>query len=188
MRGFMRSVWLLNPTTPSAGAGAAAQVPTQCLSLGKATLHSSALVSNPAATVASTAMDSCGIVKVSGSSNRQTTQAELSVAARRLVGRHSVAIAPQQFFHCPDAAWVTAGLAIDLRVLAPDIPAARRFALAAGMAQPERDELRAARLGIGTQGVLRPALRKRGACGGRQRKGDDSENRRPQGGGHAPAL
>ena len=34
MRGFMRSVWLLNPTTPSAGAGAAAQVPTQCLSLG----------------------------------------------------------------------------------------------------------------------------------------------------------
>jgi hypothetical protein len=31
----MRSVWLLNPTTPSAGAGAAAQVPTQCLSLGK---------------------------------------------------------------------------------------------------------------------------------------------------------
>src|SRR5215469_10399791 len=31
MRGFMRSVWLLNPTTPSAGAGAAAQVPTQCL-------------------------------------------------------------------------------------------------------------------------------------------------------------
>src|SRR5580704_1207642 len=31
MRGFMRSVWLLKPTTPSAGAGAAAQVPTQCL-------------------------------------------------------------------------------------------------------------------------------------------------------------
>jgi hypothetical protein len=40
MRGFMRSVWLLNPTTPSAGAGAAAQVPTQCLSLGKTALHS----------------------------------------------------------------------------------------------------------------------------------------------------
>src|SRR5215475_7414741 len=39
MRGFMRSVWLLNPTTPSAGAGAAAQVPTQCLSLGKTGLH-----------------------------------------------------------------------------------------------------------------------------------------------------
>src|SRR2546425_927292 len=30
-RGFMRSVWLLKPTMPSAGAGAAAQVPTQCL-------------------------------------------------------------------------------------------------------------------------------------------------------------
>ena len=29
--GFMRSVWLLKPTTASAGAGAAAQVPTQCL-------------------------------------------------------------------------------------------------------------------------------------------------------------
>src|SRR5689334_2027106 len=28
MRGFMRSVWLLKLTTPSAGAGAAAQVPT----------------------------------------------------------------------------------------------------------------------------------------------------------------
>ena len=28
MRGFIRSVWLLKPTTPSAGAGAAAQVPT----------------------------------------------------------------------------------------------------------------------------------------------------------------
>jgi hypothetical protein len=57
MRGFMRSVWLLNPTTPSAGAGAAAQVPTQCLSLGKTALHSSALQSDPAAVVASTAMD-----------------------------------------------------------------------------------------------------------------------------------
>jgi hypothetical protein len=57
MRGFMRSVWLLNPTTPSAGAGAAAQLPTQCLSLGKTVLHSSALWSNPAAVVASTAMD-----------------------------------------------------------------------------------------------------------------------------------
>jgi hypothetical protein len=34
----MRSVWLLNPTTPSAGAGAAAQVPTQCLLLGKTAL------------------------------------------------------------------------------------------------------------------------------------------------------
>ena len=33
IRGFMRSVWLLKPTTPSAGAGAAAQVPTQCLLL-----------------------------------------------------------------------------------------------------------------------------------------------------------
>jgi hypothetical protein len=39
----MRSVWLLNPTTPSAGAGAAAQVPTQCLSLGKTALHSTAM-------------------------------------------------------------------------------------------------------------------------------------------------
>jgi hypothetical protein len=57
MRGFMRSVWLLNPTTPSAGAGAAAQVPTQCLSLGKAALHSSAFWPNTAAAVASTAMD-----------------------------------------------------------------------------------------------------------------------------------
>jgi hypothetical protein len=56
----MRSVWLLNPTTPSAGAGAAAQVPTQCLSLGKTALHSSALWSNPAAAVASTAMNSPG--------------------------------------------------------------------------------------------------------------------------------
>jgi hypothetical protein len=53
----MRSVWLLNPTTPSAGAGAAAQVPTQCLSLGKTALHSSAFWSDPAAAVASTAMD-----------------------------------------------------------------------------------------------------------------------------------
>src|ERR1700689_2944587 len=34
MRGFRRIVWLLKPTTPSAGAGAAAQVPTQRLSLG----------------------------------------------------------------------------------------------------------------------------------------------------------
>ena len=33
-RGFRRIVWLLKPTTPSAGAGAAAQVPTQRLSLG----------------------------------------------------------------------------------------------------------------------------------------------------------
>src|SRR5262249_3333143 len=62
MRGFMRSVWLLNPTTPSAGAGAAAQVPTQCLSLGKAALPRSALWSDPAAAVASTAMDFGGIV------------------------------------------------------------------------------------------------------------------------------
>jgi hypothetical protein len=53
----MRSVWLLNPTTPSAGAGAAAQVPTQCLSLGKTVLRSSALWSDPAAAVASTATD-----------------------------------------------------------------------------------------------------------------------------------
>src|SRR5258708_336051 len=30
-RGFIRSVWLLKPTIPSAGAGAAAQLPTQCL-------------------------------------------------------------------------------------------------------------------------------------------------------------
>src|SRR5258708_2529733 len=57
MRGFMRSVWLLNPTRPSAGAGAAAQLPTQCLSLGKTALQSSASWSNPAAAVASTAMD-----------------------------------------------------------------------------------------------------------------------------------
>src|SRR5262245_7990341 len=33
-RGFRRIVWLLKPTTPSAGAGADAQVPTQRLSLG----------------------------------------------------------------------------------------------------------------------------------------------------------
>jgi len=57
MRGFIRSVWLLNPTTPSAGAGAAAQLPTQFLSLGKTALHPSALWSDPAAAVASTAMD-----------------------------------------------------------------------------------------------------------------------------------
>jgi hypothetical protein len=57
MRGFIRNVWLLNPTTPSAGAGAAAQVPTQCLSLGKTALRSSALWPDPAAAVASTAMD-----------------------------------------------------------------------------------------------------------------------------------
>jgi hypothetical protein len=56
----MRSVWLLNPTTPSAGAGAAAQVPTQCLSLGKTALPSSAFWSDPAAAVASTAMNSLG--------------------------------------------------------------------------------------------------------------------------------
>src|SRR5436189_74894 len=31
MRGFILSVWLLKPTMPSAGAGAAAQVPTQCV-------------------------------------------------------------------------------------------------------------------------------------------------------------
>src|SRR5260370_1473868 len=31
IRGFIRIVWLLKPTTPSAGAGAAAQLPTQCL-------------------------------------------------------------------------------------------------------------------------------------------------------------
>ena len=33
-RGFRRIVWLLKPATPSAGAGAAAQVPTHRLSLG----------------------------------------------------------------------------------------------------------------------------------------------------------
>src|SRR6266446_108796 len=31
IRGFIRIVWLLKPTNPSAGAGAAAQLPTQCL-------------------------------------------------------------------------------------------------------------------------------------------------------------
>src|SRR5262245_19982864 len=61
---------------------------------------------------------------------------KLSVAAVRLVGRHGVAIASQQFFHCPDAAWVTAGFAIDLGVLARDVRAAGTFALAAAMAQP----------------------------------------------------
>src|ERR1700693_2319330 len=43
-RGFRRIVWLLKPTTPSAAAGAAAQVPTQRLSLGMTILafsHSS---------------------------------------------------------------------------------------------------------------------------------------------------
>jgi hypothetical protein len=34
MRGIMRSVCLLKPTTPSAGAGAAVQVPTQWLFFG----------------------------------------------------------------------------------------------------------------------------------------------------------
>src|SRR5262245_26817979 len=53
----MRSVWLLNPTTPSAGAGAAPQVPTQCVSFGKTALQSSALWCNPAAAAASTATD-----------------------------------------------------------------------------------------------------------------------------------
>jgi hypothetical protein len=47
----------LNPTTPSAGAGAAAQVPTQCPSFGKAALHSNVLLSDSAAVVASTATD-----------------------------------------------------------------------------------------------------------------------------------
>src|SRR5262245_8883934 len=43
----MRSVWLLNPTTPSAGAGAAAQVPSQCLSAGKVALLELSLVHQP---------------------------------------------------------------------------------------------------------------------------------------------
>src|SRR5436190_24351471 len=38
-RGIIRSVWLLNPTTPSAGAGAAAQLPTQCLLFCIASSH-----------------------------------------------------------------------------------------------------------------------------------------------------
>src|SRR5262245_59628807 len=85
MRGFMRSVWLLNPTTPSAGAGAAAQVPTQCLSLGKTALHSSALCSDPAAAVASTAMDFGRGKSATQSSavDAQTLDAGIAVRAHR---------------------------------------------------------------------------------------------------------
>jgi hypothetical protein len=42
---------------PFTSTGAADHVPAQWLSLGKTTLHSSALWSNPAAAVGSTAMD-----------------------------------------------------------------------------------------------------------------------------------
>jgi hypothetical protein len=37
-RGLRRIVWLAKPAVPSAGAGAAAQVPTQRLSLGMSIL------------------------------------------------------------------------------------------------------------------------------------------------------
>src|SRR5216683_5977789 len=105
-----------------------------------------------------------------------------SVAARRW---HGIAVAPQQLFHRPDAAVVAAGAAIDLGVLARYVPAAAAFALAAAVALSERDELSAARPGIGAERLLTCAL-----CDGSGRRwhqGEDSEDRSVHGLPHRPA-
>src|SRR5712671_1059954 len=97
-----------------------------------------------------------------------------SVAARRW---HGIAVAPQQLFHRPDAAVVAAGAAIDLGILARYVAAAAAFALAAAVALPERDELRAACPGIGAECLLACALRDGSGRGGRQHQGEDREDR-----------
>src|SRR5712664_3403024 len=97
-----------------------------------------------------------------------------SLAARR---RHSIAVAPQQLFHRPDAAFVAAGPAIDLGVLARDVPAAAAFALAAAVALPERDKLCATRPGIGTERLLTCGLCDASRRGGPQHQGEDREDR-----------
>src|SRR5882672_12590173 len=107
-----------------------------------------------------------------------------SGAARRW---HGIAVAPQQLFHRPDAAVVAAGPAIDLGVLAGDVPAAAAFAFAAAVALPERDELSAARPGIGAERLPTCALCDRSGRGGRQHQGEDREDRAVHGLPHRPA-
>src|SRR5216684_299046 len=101
----------------------------------------------------------------------------MSVAARR---RHGIAVAPQQLFHRPDAALVAAGRAIDLGVLARDVPAAA-FALAAAVALPERDKLCATRPGIGTERLLTRTLGDGSRRDGPEHQGEDREDRSVRG-------